>query len=241
MKSLETTEVLKDKAKQNRLTALAPAPWEAQRPLWFDEDTEMQDLTGEVHGTRSGSGEEDMDDDQFMQYLENLKNQVNNGHAEEYPEMEDELDAEEDIPSVFDTHAAGQIAAGHRPTAGASSSVLPVPSLRVVHTNGIHNIPFVSCECRGEDNLPFDLMSAWLLPTSFKRIKTLFTAQLLDFFRLSNLELKVSAYQFYQLLRRLTLPAALAEVADLYREFRRMSWIWRWMKRLKWARYGFPE
>ena len=69
-------------------------------------------------------------------------------------------------------------------------------------------------------------MSARLLPTSFKRIKTLFTAQLLDFFHLSNLELKASAYHFYQLLRRLTLPAAPAEVADLYREFRRMSRIW---------------
>jgi len=126
MKSLETMEVLKDKAEQNRLTApalaLAPAPWEAQRPSWFDEDTEMQDLTGEAHGTRSGSREEDMDDDQFMQYLENLKNQVNNGHAEEYPEMEDELDAEEDIPSVFDTHAAG-----HRPTAGACKGTIGVP------------------------------------------------------------------------------------------------------------------
>jgi len=128
----------------------------------------MQDSTSEAHGTRVGSEEEDMDDDQFMQYLENLKNQVDNGHAEGDPEIEDELDAEEDDPSVFDTHATGQIAAGHRPTAGAASSILPVPSLRVVHTNRIHDIPLVSCECRGEDNLPFDLMSAWLLPTSFK-------------------------------------------------------------------------
>jgi len=239
IESLETTEVLKDKAKQNRL--MAPAPWEAQRTSLFDKDMDMQDLTSEAHGTRVRSEEEDMDDDQFMQYLENLKNQVDIGHAKEDPEMEDELDAEEDIPSVFDTHAASQIAAGHRPTAGASSSVLPVPSLRMVHTNGIHDIPLVSCECRGEDNLPFNLMSARLLPTSFKRIKTLFTAQLLDFFRLSNLELKASAYQFYQLLRRLTLLAAPAEVADLYREFRRMSRIWRWMKRLKWAGYGFPK
>jgi hypothetical protein len=99
----------------------------------------------------------------------------------------------------------------------------------------------VSCECHGHDNFPFDLLAARLLPTSFKRIKTLFTAQLLDFFRLSNLELKASAYQFYQLLRRLTQLTAPAEVADLYREFRRMSRIWRWMKRLKWARYVFPE
>jgi hypothetical protein len=234
---LETMEVLKDKAEQDRLTA--PAARDPQGPSWFDEDMDMQDLTNERHGTRLGSEEEDVDDDQFMQYLDNLENQVDNGHAEEDPEIEDELDAEEDDRSVnhfFDTHASG-----HRPTAGAGPSVLPFPSLRVIHTNGIHDVAMVSCECRGEDNLPFDLLSSRLLPTSFKRIKTLFTAQLLDFFHLSNLELKASAYQFYQLLRRLTRPTAPAEVGDLYREFHRMSRIWRWMKRLKWAGYGFPE
>jgi len=227
---------------QDRLTALAPAT-EPDGTSWFDADTDMQDLTDENLGTRVGSEEEEMDDDQFMQYLENLRNQEDNGRANEDPEMEDEFDVEEDIPSVnlIDTHAAGHSAARGGPTAWAGPSVLPFRSLRVVHTNGIHDVAMVSCECRGEDNMPFDLLSARLLPTSFKRIKTLFTAQLLDFFRLSNLELKASAYQFYQLLRRMTRPTALAEVADLYREFRRMSRIWRWMKRLKWAGYGFPK
>lgn len=109
---------------------------------------------------------------------------------------------------------------------------------RVVHTNGIHHIPMVRCTCHGDDVLPLDLFASQLLPSSLKRIKTLFTAQLLDLFRLCNLELKASAYQFYQLLRRLTRPMAPAEVLDLYREFRRMSRIWRWMKKLKWAGYA---
>lgn len=109
---------------------------------------------------------------------------------------------------------------------------------RVVHTNGIHHIGMVNCQCHGEDVLPLDLFAVQLLPASLKRIKTLFTAQVLDMFRLSNLELKASAYQFYQLLRRLTQPMAPAEVVNLYREFRRMSRIWRWMKKLKWAGYA---
>ena len=109
---------------------------------------------------------------------------------------------------------------------------------RVVHNNGVHNIAMVSCECHGENNLPLDLFAAQLIPASLKRIKTLFTAQVLDNFRLSNLELKASAYQYYQLLRRLTKPMAPAEVLDLYREFRRMTRIWRWMKKLKWAGYA---
>ncbi|KAF8811081.1 hypothetical protein BYT27DRAFT_7221743 [Phlegmacium glaucopus] len=92
--------------------------------------------------------------------------------------------------------------------AGASVSALPFLGtyLRVVHSNGIHDIAMVSCECRGHNI-------------------TLFTVQLLDIFRLCNLELKASAYQFYQLLRRLTTPTAPAGVVDLYRE-------------LKWAGYG---
>ena len=47
--------------------------------------------------------------------------------------------------------------------------------------------------------------------------------------------MKASAYQFYHLLRRLTAPA---EVVDLYNEFRRMTRLWRWIKKLKWAGYG---
>jgi len=34
------------------------------------------------------------------------------------------------------------------------------------------------------------------------------------------------------------MPMELAEVADLYNEFRRMTRLWRWMKKLKWAGYG---
>ncbi|KAF8801026.1 hypothetical protein BYT27DRAFT_7227064 [Phlegmacium glaucopus] len=99
--------------------------------------------------------------------------------------------------------------------------------LRVVHTNGIHNIAMVNCQCQGVDLLPCDLLAAHLLPASFQWIRTLFTTQLLDLFRLCNLELKASAYQFYHLLHRLTLLMAPAEVVDLYRE-------------LKWAGHG-PE
>ena len=127
--------------------------------------------------------------------------------------------------------------------AGAVTSALPgsaIPGsyVRVVHSNGLHHIPMVSCHCQGYDTFTLDLFAAQLLPASFKRIKTLFTAQVLDMFQLCNLELKASAYQFYQLLHWLTQPTAPAEVLNLYREFRRMSQLWRWMKKLKWAGYG---
>jgi KDZ transposase family protein len=110
--------------------------------------------------------------------------------------------------------------------------------VRVLHTNGIHHIAMVTCSCQGHDKIPLDLVACRLLPASFIRIRTIFTSQLMDHFRLCNLELKASAYQFYQLIQRLTLPIGQSELVNLYHEFRRMSRLWRWMKKLKWAGYG---
>ena len=73
--------------------------------------------------------------------------------------------------------------------------------VHVVHTNRIHNIAMISCECHGQDVLPRNLLAICLLPVSFERICTLFLAQLLDHYRLCNLELKAMAYQFYHLLQ----------------------------------------
>ncbi|KAF8964535.1 hypothetical protein BDZ97DRAFT_1918967 [Flammula alnicola] len=93
--------------------------------------------------------------------------------------------------------------------------------VRIVHTNGIHHLAMVA--------------------SSFTCIRTLFLLALLDYFRLCNLELKASAYQFDQLLRRLTLLIGTADIPNLYHEFRRMGRLWQWMKKLKWAGYGHNQ
>ena len=140
----------------------------------------------------------------------------------------------------------------HFPIAGANARAramgdpaiasLTVGSLlRVVHTNSIHHIPMVSCQCHGDDVVPLNLFVAQLLPASLKQIKTIFMAQVLGHFRLCNLELKASTYQFYQLLHQLTSPMVPTEVLNLYWEFHRMTWIWHWMKRLKWSGYEHPK
>ncbi|KAF8961009.1 hypothetical protein BDZ97DRAFT_1665083 [Flammula alnicola] len=148
------------------------------------------------------------------------------------PNADDDADAAPTADLFAGDQSGGT--SGHIPTADAFNNSY----VRVVHTNGIHHLAMVSCRCRGPDQLPVDLVACRLLPASFHRIRTLFSAQALDYFRLCNLELKASAYQFYQLLRRLTMPMAPADVVDLYNEFRRMSRLWRWMKKLKWAGYG---
>jgi hypothetical protein len=112
------------------------------------------------------------------------------------------------------------------------------PFIRIVHNNGIHHMALISCTCHGREATHGDLMAAGLVPTSFKRYRTMFTHAVLDDFRLSNLECKASAYQYFQKLRRETSPMSPDSVPNLYHELRRMSRIWRWMKKLKWA--GVP-
>ena len=110
--------------------------------------------------------------------------------------------------------------------------------VRVIHVNGVHHLALVTCSCLGAESTHANLMSCRLIPTTFKRYRTLFTAGVLDDFRISNLECKVSAYQYYHKLRRLTNPAAPGNVPSFYHELLRLSRLWRWMKKLKWAGYG---
>jgi hypothetical protein len=110
--------------------------------------------------------------------------------------------------------------------------------VRIIHTNGVHHLPLATCSCSGTDRLPSDLIRAGLMPTSFKRVRTLFTLAVLDQFRYSNLEMKASAYQYFQMLRRITLPMAPTNAVNFYHELRRLSRLWRWMKKLKWAGFG---
>jgi hypothetical protein len=133
--------------------------------------------------------------------------------------------------------AAGQSDAGAPPRADGLSN----PFVRVVHSNGVHHIALVYCSCHGHEHVHSDLMAQRLIPTSFTRYRTLFTHAVLDDFRITNLECKASAYQYFQKLRRQTSPMAPETVPNLYQELRRMSRIWRWMKKLKWAGFAHSD
>jgi CxC2 like cysteine cluster associated with KDZ transposases len=175
-------------------------------------------------------------DQDFIKYLQDLHEQGPDIDPPDILEFDDDEEDEVKEPLINPYLPNETPSDGNGPHFTAS---IPIGTyLRVVHSNGIHNIAMINCECQGHDMVACDLMASHLLPSSFDRIRTLFTVQLLDLFRLSNLELKASAYHFYHMLRRITAPMDPAGVVDLYREFRRMSRIWRWMKRLKWA--GYP-
>ena len=110
--------------------------------------------------------------------------------------------------------------------------------VRVVHVNGIHHIALVTCACNGAEEVHADLMFCRLVPATFSRYQTVFTVAVLDDFRISNLDCKASAYQYFQKLRRLTFPTAPARTPNLYQELLRMARVWRWLKKKKWAGHG---
>lgn len=80
--------------------------------------------------------------------------------------------------------------------------------MTIVDRSGIHQVQVEFCRCPGaEFNREKDMLQAGLFPTSYKIIKSAFTFQVLDDFRLANLECKTSAYHYYQKLCRMTSPA----------------------------------
>lgn len=182
---------------------------------------------------------DDMADEEFIRYLQELRDGDDGRDSVEFDtqgDVDDDVDEEEPDVPILNHYLPNERDAEQE--GRASAQRVMGTYVRVVHTNGIHNIAMISCQCQGHDQLASDLLASRLLPCSFERVRTIFSAQLLDYFRLSNLEVKATAYQFYHLLQRLTNPMDPATVINLYREFRRMTRIWRWMKRLKWAGFS---
>jgi hypothetical protein len=202
------------------------------------------------------SGDEAMQDAALMQCLDQLLQGHNIEDLLEEDENNSHRDTEEDVMDLDAgaTGFVGYMGSTTQPDTGpgydqldGSEPCIPVPPqqdalnnqyVRIVHINGIHHIALVSCSCKGHENMIMDLIYAQLIPTSFDRIRTLFTSAVLDHFRYCNLEMKSSAYQFFQLLRRITMPMNPSRVVNLYHELRRLSRLWRWTKKLRWAGYA---
>ncbi|GLB38151.1 hypothetical protein LshimejAT787_0500160 [Lyophyllum shimeji] len=127
------------------------------------------------------------------------------GSMDEGDNIDDEdlwEDVEEDDEESGAAEEITKNAQGSRP----SEDDIENNFVRIVHLNGVHYLPLLHCLCGGEERLHVDLSQARLIPTSFTRIKTLFTCAVLDDYRLSNLEMKASAYQYWQKIVRITSP-----------------------------------
>jgi hypothetical protein len=92
---------------------------------------------------------------------------------------------------------------------GSTTFTPPVDchELTVIDVSGVHHVWVKWCNCpNSRQHQETDLLQMGLFPVSYKNIKSTFTFKVLDDARMSNLECKSSAYQYYQKLRRTTSP-----------------------------------
>lgn len=131
-----------------------------------------------------------------------------------------------------------------RPAKGNLPRFLPRPPpkdgmdnafVTVVHTNGFHSLPIVWCQCSGRlHDRDLQLLDLHFYPASYDKIKTLFTFQCLDEYRLENLECKTSHYQYHNKLRRQTCGRHPQSAPNRYAELNRSTRQWRNLKYRKW-------
>lgn len=153
------------------------------------------------------------------------------------PEDPDYVDNDPDDPNWEDVPAS-QTDPLRTPT--PTSDELDIEHLLLADASGLISLPTIWCACEAaaEHNLDEDLLDLQLFPVSYNKIKTVFTFRCLDDYRLSNLECKTTAYQYFQKLRRLTNPALPQSVPNRYNEFRRATRQWRNLKLRKWFGFG---
>lgn len=131
---------------------------------------------------------------------------------------------------------------------GPLDSILPTPPsidgfgnpfLTVVHHNGIHHIPVVSCRCVQAHDEDLLYINLGYFPASFTKIRTIFTFSVLRAFKMANLECKSTLYRYFQMLRRITCPAFPWKTPNRYREFRRVYRLFRHLTLLR--RFGYAH
>ncbi|TDL13658.1 hypothetical protein BD410DRAFT_735054 [Rickenella mellea] len=116
------------------------------------------------------------------------------------------------------------------------TSPRPAPcDFTVIHTNGIHVVTVDYCACRNGD--PGDRIQQLLrrewFPASQIEPQTCCTFSVLDLFHVMTLQSKVSAYDFYSALAKLTDMTGLREAKDRYRSFLRIARQYRHLLLLK--------
>ena len=103
------------------------------------------------------------------------------------------------------------------------------PVVTVVDTTGIHEMRVRFCRCQSLKVHPLQtqFMNSGMYTSSNKRTRTVFTFRVLHHFDITNLEGKVTAWQYYRTLQRLTSNVFTDTVADRYRELMRALRQWR--------------
>ncbi|KAJ7824741.1 hypothetical protein B0H14DRAFT_3088701 [Mycena olivaceomarginata] len=111
----------------------------------------------------------------------------------------------------------------------------------VIHTNGLHDVAVNFCGCGDENLRPSRrqqvLRRSWY-PTTHKEPQTCTTFRALKMFHIMTLQGKVTTYDFYSGLEKLTDNTGLIKVKDRYKAFMRSMRQWRHLVMLKRGGWG---
>lgn len=113
---------------------------------------------------------------------------------------------------------------------------LPVKSderLRVLHTNGIHEVAFFFCGCTREVPHHIQLLRRGLYPASQTDVRTCVTFPLLRFLHLISLTGKIPTHDMYRALEKLSINGNVRPPKPRYRPLMRVLTQWRHLKLLK--------
>lgn len=112
----------------------------------------------------------------------------------------------------------------------------PTPAhskLRILHTNGIHDVSVDYCACERALPKHIQLLRRGLYPASSINPKTVASFQLLNQLHLLSLTSKGSTYDFYRMLEKSTTNTGVQVPKSRYRALCRLVLQWRHLKMLK--------
>ncbi len=105
--------------------------------------------------------------------------------------------------------------------------------LQIVHTTGVHDVALSYCGCSREIPRYMQLLRRGLYPATQQKVRTCVTFALLKMFHLFSLIGKVSTYDMYRSIERLTNNTGIQMPRSRYRPAMRCLVQWRHLKALK--------
>lgn len=143
-------------------------------------------------------------------WLCNLGVAINLMHAGSCcPTLEDMFDSHPAAPLKARSHKGvtllRDIVDVYRSPSGMCDMPRKAKMVKICHTTGVHKMWVRFCECQAvSDDL--QLLTMGLFPGSFTRVELACTVDMLNQFRIQNLESKSSIYHYFKELRRKTCP-----------------------------------
>ena len=119
--------------------------------------------------------------------------------------------------------------------------MLPRQGFCVVDTNGHHTVTirFCGCDRAAESGSPVQqLLRRDLYPATHLEPHTAFTFRMMEHYHIQSLQGKISMYDYYESLERMTDNTGTHRVPARYKEFMQVATQWRHLKMLKRAGRG---